>query len=204
MNRIWDVVSATTLGMVFVRRPRHDGNVYLTFDDGPHPEHTPPLLELLASYNAHATFFMLGAKLEPHAPVVRQVVAAGHTLGNHSYSHPSFVNIPLQRQVQEIGRTDELLAAFDGQPQHLFRPPRGRPALGTLALCLQQRRRMALWTHDSCDYALDRAQVVKLMAATRVVPGDILLFHDDGGVAKAALETLLPLWQGSGLRFAAL
>ena len=204
MNPIWNVVSVVTAGMVFTRHAPDAANVYLTFDDGPHPEHTPPLLELLARYDARATFFMLGASVKPQESVVRQVVAAGHTWGNHSYSHPSFVNIPMQRQAQEIDRTNELLASFDGRPRHLFRPPRGRPALGTLALCLRRRHRIALWTHDSCDYALDRSQVVKLLAGTHVVRGDILLFHDDGGVARAALETLLPLWQASGLKFAAL
>lgn len=204
MNPIWNVVSAVTVGTVFTHGARDTGNVYLTFDDGPHPEHTPPLLDLLARYDARATFFMLGSKVQSQESLVRQIVSAGHTLGNHSFSHPSFVSIPLQRQAQEIDRTDALLAPFDGRPRHLFRPPRGRPALATLALCVGRRHPIALWTHDSRDFTLDQAQVVSAMTGTRVVPGDILLFHDDGDVARAALETLLPLWQGSGLKFAAL
>jgi peptidoglycan/xylan/chitin deacetylase (PgdA/CDA1 family) len=204
MNPIWSVVSTLTAGRVFTRRKPVSSYAYLTFDDGPHPEHTPRVLELLARHEIRATFFVRGDHAKHHEEVAKRIVAAGHSIGNHSYSHPPFVSISLERQAQEMDRTEVVLTALDGRKRHLFRPPRGRPTLGTIALCLQRRYPMALWTHDSRDYALDTTAVIQRMSAVRIAPGDILLFHDDTATAAAALDVLLPRWKGAGLNFAAL
>lgn len=204
MHRIWGFLSLLTAGRVYVRRIARAGEIYLTFDDGPHPEYTPRLLDLLARHNARATFFLQGERAARHAGIVRQIVAAGHVLGNHSYTHPSFPDISLRQQAHEIDRTETLLSGFDGQKRHLFRPPSGRPTIGTLALCMLRRYPMALWTHDSLDFRLEADAVVELMTEARVRPGNILLFHDDGDAGLTALEVLLPKWQGAGLKFAAL
>jgi peptidoglycan/xylan/chitin deacetylase (PgdA/CDA1 family) len=204
MNRIWSFVSALTAGRVYTKRAGEASGVYLTFDDGPHPEHTPRLLELLARHDARATFFLLGENAARHQDLVRRIVSEGHAIGNHSYTHPSFVDISLRRQAQEIDRTERVLSGFDGRPSHPFRPPRGRPTAGTIALCLLRRCPMALWTHDSRDFARDTASVVESLSSAQVEPGDILLFHDDSGTGLDALEVLLPRWQSSGLKFLAL
>lgn len=204
MHRIWGFLSLLTAGRVYVRRIARAGEIYLTFDDGPHPEYTPRLLELLARHNARATFFLQGERAARHAGIVRQIVAAGHVLGNHSYTHPSFPDISLRQQANEIDRTETLLSGFDGQKRHPFRPPRGRPTIGTIALCMLRRYPVALWTHDSLDYRLEGDAVVDLLTDTGIRSGDILLFHDDCGAGSTALETLLPKWRSAGLKFAAL
>jgi peptidoglycan/xylan/chitin deacetylase (PgdA/CDA1 family) len=188
---------------VYTRVPASNA-VFLTFDDGPDPNHTPRILELLERHGVRATFFLQGDRVESHGNIVRDVVAGGHTLGNHSYSHPSFAKITLQRQAEEIDRTNGLLSSFDGWKRHVFRPPYGHLSAATLALCALRWQRVALWTHDSFDYRLDADAIVERFATLSVRAGDILLFHDDGAAGVAALDRLLPRWRGAGLEFAAI
>ena len=187
-----------------MRVPARPRDLFLTFDDGPHPDHTPQLLQTLQRFDAHATFFVIGRVLADHSAVAAQVHAAGHRLANHSTTHPWFNRISWARQRQEIAQTDTALQAIDGQPRHLFRPPHGRVSGACIARTLAGPLRMSLWTTDSLDYRLPAAEVVRHLRATGVRGGDILLFHDDASVAAEALETLLPEWRAQGLGFAAL
>jgi len=106
--------------------------------------------------------------------------------------------------MSEIDRTEALLEQFDGRHRHIFRPPHGRPTLGTIAMCLLRRYPVALWTHDSLDFRSQPHEVVERLIATDTQPGDILLFHDDGDASLQSLEKLLPHWGSCGLQFAAL
>jgi peptidoglycan-N-acetylglucosamine deacetylase len=189
---------------IYTRATAASRALYLTFDDGPNPDHTPQVLDLLARYEARATFFLTGKAMEAHAGIVSDIVARGHALGNHSYSHPSFKDISLRRQVEEIERTNALLQRFDGKDRHLFRPPYGKMSSATIALCTLRRQRVALWTHDSMDFSLDSRAIVERFATLRLRFGDILLFHDDHAAAATALEKLLPQWRGAGFEFATL
>ncbi len=200
MHWIWTAASLVTAGMLFTRA-RKKSLVYLTFDDGPHPEHTPRLLKLLERHQVKATFFIVGERAEAHPEIVRTIVAAGHTLGNHSYSHPSFKVTSFGRQSEEIERTNEVLKGFDGRKRHLVRPPYGNLSWATIVLCALRRERIALWSRDSHDYRLGSDEIVKRMSSLKIAPGDVLLFHDDGSSGIDALETLLPGWRSNGLNF---
>ena len=82
------ILAATVSRRLLVARgPTQQGLVWLTFDDGPDPEHTPPLLDTLKACNVQATFFMIGMKAERHPDLVRRIAAEGHCIGNHSYHH---------------------------------------------------------------------------------------------------------------------
>ena len=185
---------------------RGDGRkLYLTFDDGPNPEHTPPLLDLLAEHGAKASFFLIGEQIERHPDLAGRIVEAGHTLGNHSYSHPQFERLPLAEQLEEIERTDRLLASVDGRPRHMFRPPRGVLPLRLMLRCLRERRRICLWSYDTRDYSREPAsRVLPWILGQPVRAGDILLMHDDGGLALDLLRALLPEWERQGFEFCAL
>jgi peptidoglycan-N-acetylglucosamine deacetylase len=199
-----EIVSWLTLGRASVRVAARPRTVFLTFDDGPHPEHTPRLLATLRRFGARATFFMIGRVLREHPEVATEVHRAGHRLANHSTHHPWFNRISWARQRQEIAETDSLLQAVDGQATHLFRPPHGRMSGACVARTLLGPLRVSLWTTDSLDYRLTSAEVVAHLRTSGVQGGDILLFHDDAAVAADALETLLPEWRAQGLDFAAL
>ena len=203
MHWIWTAASLATAGLLFTRA-RVRRQVCLTFDDGPSTEHTPALLDLLAEHEVRATFFLIGSKVAEHPDVVRRIVAAGHVIANHSFSHPRFDRSSMSAQWQEIDKTDRELAKHDGARRHLLRPPYGKLGLRTLVVCALRRQRIALWTRDSYDYRLQSAQIVDLFETDRVVRGDVLLFHDDGAAGIQALRVLLPKWREAGLEFGTL
>lgn len=187
---------------VLTRGSRRRRVLYLTFDDGPHPEHTPVLLDLLAKHRVRATFYLIGQQVERHAELVRRIVSEGHGLGNHSWSHPHFDRLSLAEQRREIEHTERLLARFDGLARHDFRPPRGVMPVPMVLDCIRRGRRIAFWSYDSLDYSRRPAEAL-VEVARRHPPraGDIVLMHDDGGLSLQMLETLLPLWQAEGFAF---
>lgn len=187
---------------VLTRGMRRGRVLHLTFDDGPHPEHTPVLLDLLAAHRARATFFLIGQHAERHPEIVERIVREGHALGNHSWSHPQFDRLDLPAQREEIERTDRLLTRFDGLAQHDFRPPRGVMPRPMLFDCIRSRRRIAYWSYDSLDYSQRPADAL-IASAERYPPesGEILLMHDDSGLSLRLLQTMLPTWAANGFVF---
>ncbi|MGA8279005.1 MAG: polysaccharide deacetylase family protein [Rhodanobacteraceae bacterium] len=191
--------------LVLTRGPRAGRAVYLSFDDGPDPECTPRLLDLLASHNARASFFLIGERAERYPGLVERLVAEGHLLGNHSYSHARFETLPLATQLDDIARTDRVLCAFDHRVLHRFRPPYGVLPFRLVMHCAWRRRNIAYWSYDSLDYQDRSAQ--ELAGLLRRQPpriGDIVLMHDNREHTIALLEMLLPEWHEQGLALEAL
>ena len=180
-------------------------NLYLTFDDGPHPDHTPALLDLLAEHGAKASFFLVGREVERHAALARRIASEGHTLGNHSYSHPRFEALTLDEQLEEIERTQRLLTGIDGRSRHAFRPPRGVLTGAMLASLVRRRHRIDYWSYDSLDYS--RRPVPELLETIQRHPprgGDIILMHDDSEHSLTLLRALIPAWIAQGFSLRAL
>ena len=176
--------------------------LYLTFDDGPDPEHTPPLLDLLALHDAKATFFVIGQSAERHPALLRRIIDEGHALGNHSWSHPRIERLPSHERRDELDRTDRLLQAIDGRGRHDFRPPRGAVSAAMLLDCVRHGRRIAYWSYDSLDYSQrPSAELIAAMRERPVRSGDIVLMHDDSGHSLEMLRTLLPEWASAGYVF---
>ena len=191
--------------LVLVRGPREPGALYLTFDDGPHPEHTPRLLDLLARHAARASFLLLGQRVERHPALVERIVAEGHALGNHSYSHPMFHRLGLRQQLEEVERTDRLLADFDGVGRYRFRPPRGSVSPSLLLAFARRGRGIAYWSYDSLDYQSRPPEELAARLARRPpADGDIVLMHDDSGCSAQILERMLPAWRATGRQLKAL
>lgn len=180
-------------------------NLYLTFDDGPHPDHTPALLDLLAEHGAKASFFLVGREVERHDALARRIASEGHTLGNHSYSHPRFEALTLDEQLEEIERTQRLLTGIDGRSRHAFRPPRGVLTGAMLASLVRRRHRIDYWSYDSLDYS--RRPVPELLETIQRHPprgGDIILMHDDSEHSLTLLRALIPAWIAQGFSLRAL
>ncbi|HVZ82896.1 MAG TPA: polysaccharide deacetylase family protein [Terracidiphilus sp.] len=104
---------------------RSPGQLALTFDDGPNPAWTPRLLDILAAHNARATFFMVGQFAQAGPALVRRIAAAGHLIGNHTWSHPNLARTASAKIREELTRTSDTLAQLTGQPIRFFRPPFG-------------------------------------------------------------------------------
>jgi peptidoglycan-N-acetylglucosamine deacetylase len=111
-------------GRTLIAPPR-PGELALTFDDGPNPAWTPRLLDILAKYNVHATFFLVGRFAEQEPVLARSISDAGHTVANHSWSHPNLSLTAAPRVLHELERTKHTLEQITGKPVALFRPPFG-------------------------------------------------------------------------------
>ncbi len=118
-----------------ITAPRRPGEIALTFDDGPNPEWTPRLLDILAKHEVKATFFMLGKFAVAQQELVRRVAADGHLIGDHSWSHPKLSKCTEMRIEEELKQTKDTLEQIVGSGVRFFRPPFGarRPAVFRIA-----------------------------------------------------------------------
>lgn len=201
MNRIWSAASFLSGNLVRTSGKPAGSAVYLTFDDGPDPEHTVRVLDLLAQHGAKGTFFLIGRFAEQSPEIVRRMLEEGHAIGNHSMTHPKMRALETTAQWDEIDRAEAVLQQLGGSKFHSFRPPNGRVTSSLLAYSLWRRRPLVLWTIDSHDYKLPPQDVVKRLQEAPPVAGDVILFHDDTPCAGNALEVLLPAWKMAGLQF---
>ena len=172
---------ATLAGQLFpgarFTMPPDDGAVYLTFDDGPHPESTPRLLELLAKHEAKATFFCLGQNVEKYPGLYEQIIAAGHSTGNHSWSHPNGWRTTTRNYLADVDRAAGVIDT------NLFRPPYGRLTPGQYQK-LKKRYNIIMWTRLFPDYHPGFNPATTNHAGIR--PGDILVMHDTPGTVDKA------------------
>jgi len=200
------------LGPNWTQLPAHAatrGEIALTLDDGPDPDVTPRVLELLARRGSRATFFCIGERAARHPRLVRDIVDAGHGVENHSLRHRhDFALLGPRRFLQEIGAAQDALAALAGVAPRFFRAPAGMRnpfldyALTRLGLQLVSWTRRGFDTRNA-DPADVLARLTRGLAA-----GDILLLHDGHAMrgahgAPVVLEVLPPLLEaldGAGLR----
>ena len=132
--------------------PPHPGELALTFDDGPNPVWTPRLLDLLASHDVRATFFLVGSRAQAQPALVRQIVAAGHLIGNHSWSHPNLALSSARRIDEELSRTNQILAQIAGAPIRYFRPPFGARRPEVLRIARRLGLVPVLWNAMTSDW----------------------------------------------------
>lgn len=181
---------STLLGSNWIKLPAAAaarGEVALTIDDGPEPAITPRVLEVLERYDARATFFCIGLRIEQHAELAREIVRRGHAIENHSYRHlNTFSLLGLRRLGEEIERAQHAISAISGEPPRFFRAPAGLrspwldPVLGRLQLQLTS------WTRRGFDTVSHDAAVVLGRLTHTLGAGDILLLHD--GHAARTIE----------------
>jgi peptidoglycan/xylan/chitin deacetylase (PgdA/CDA1 family) len=175
------------LGPNWVRLPpaAADGHIALTFDDGPDPEVTPRVLEVLDRFGARATFFCIGSRARSHPDLVRDIVRGGHAVENHSQRHShAFAAFGPRRMACEIDEAQECLTAIAGQRPRFFRAPVGlrnpflEPILASRGLLL------ASWTRRGFDTRIRDPDDVTRRLTGGIRGGDILLLHD-GHAARA-------------------
>jgi peptidoglycan/xylan/chitin deacetylase (PgdA/CDA1 family) len=140
--------------------PRAPGELALTFDDGPNPLWTPRLLELLASHNLHATFFMVGKSAQAEAELVRRVVAAGHLIGSHSWSHLNLAYTAASKVREELAQGKQSLEQITGAPVRFFRPPFGARRPLVFAEALRLGMTPVLWNAMTSDWKEPSAEKI--------------------------------------------
>ena len=161
--------------------------VALTFDDGP-GEATEQVLETLKQYRVKATFFMVGTSLQRYPDMARQVAAAGHAIGNHTWDHP-LQDVSLADAAYEIDGMEKLIYDTTGVKTGLFRPPVGQADGGLSAYAQQRQYGVALWSVDSEDSYVS-APILIDNVLKNVQPGRIVQLHDGGGDRTATVQAL--------------
>jgi len=180
--------------------------VLLTFDDGPHPVYTREILAILEHYRVKAIFFQLGqnlgtvtdghAELTKNEDIEREILAAGHALGNHSFSHPFLPKLEQAGVEQEIDKTQALLNLVipqDGQRTHMFRAPYGARNSMILGEVGERGLRSVLWNIDSLDWSdpVPESIVHRILLELDTAGRGIILMHDIHPKTVLALPMLL-------------
>jgi peptidoglycan/xylan/chitin deacetylase (PgdA/CDA1 family) len=167
----------------------------LTFDDGPHPEHTPAVLDALAKWNLTATFFVVGREARRYPKLVEQIVAAGHALGNHTYTHGEPREVTPEAFLAEVDQTDQLLTTWCNPRPHWVRPPKGELTWPKFRGLWQAGRGIALWSVDPRDYAMtSSAQATAWVKSYKPRHGDVILLHDRVPAAAEIVDALGEAW----------
>ena len=182
----------------FLIRKGDPGSIYLTYDDGPHPENTVEILEVLARYNVKATFFMIGAFMDEFPEIVKLVTDSGHTIGFHSYRHTSLKRITLRGIRKDLAYVKGLSRKFNYKIQ-LYRPPFGDLSILPFLWLILNGWKIVMWSLD-CRDSFDSLDQVKInIAPNKVSDGEIILFHDDFDNAKDLVEHTMQQYKEQGI-----
>lgn len=161
-------------------QPAEAGRVYLTFDDGPDPQWTPRILDILAEAAVPATFFLVGRLAVRHPALVRRLTAEGHSAGNHTWSHRHPWTVPSSKARREVHDGAAAIAGIIGRAPKFFRPPHGRLRRCMIEEAERGDQTLVLWNRSAVDWGpLGSARRIanRLCAAGA---GDIVLMHDGG------------------------
>ena len=174
-----------------------DGAVALTFDDGPDPEWTPAILDILKARGVKATFFVVGSEAERHPEIIRRIVAEGHEIGNHTFTHPNLAEAPPALVRLELNATERLIESLTGRSTTLFRPPYNadsRPAnlreLMPVEIAQSLGYMTILENVDPRDWQKPKKNRLVERVKTELPRGNIVLLHDGGGDRSATVAAL--------------
>ena len=171
--------------------------VALTFDDGPDPEWTPAILDILKARGVKATFFVVGSEAERHPELVRRIVAEGHEIGNHTFTHPNLAEAPAALIKLELNATERLIESLTGRSTTLFRPPYNadsRPTSLRELLPIEIAQSLGYMTVlenvDPRDWQKPKKDQLVERVKAELPRGNIILLHDGGGDRSATVAAL--------------
>ncbi|MBV8815810.1 MAG: polysaccharide deacetylase family protein [Verrucomicrobia bacterium] len=176
--------------------------IAMTFDDGPSPETTPRLLDILKQRNIKATFFMIGQNAQRNPEIVKRILAEGHEIGNHSWTHPQLSKLSDQRVTDEITKTQDAIKDASGYTPVLLRPPYG-------AITSRQKDwiekqfglSIIMWSVDPFDWKRPGASVIEQRILAGARPGSIILSHDIHKQTVDAMPATLDALAQKGFKF---
>ena len=153
--------------------------VYLTFDDGPVPEATPWVLDLLKQHNIKATFFCIGDNIEKHTDTFNQIVQDGHTIGNHTYNHLNGWNTDYLTYMANFKKCETAIQSRHGSTVKMFRPPYGKIKITQAKEVRRLGYKIIMWDVLSADFdrTITPQQCLKNVT-DNVADGSIIIFHD--------------------------
>src|ERR1700676_1446756 len=200
-------------GRTFTGLARGAKQLALTYDDGPNTAYTPRLLEVLARHNVQATFFLIGRYVRQVPETARQIVEAGHVVGNHTFTHP-LLTVKSATEIREELSTcrSALNDALGGNSQlvsNLFRPPFGGRRPAVLHICRELGLEPVMWNVTGYDWNSPSAAVIERRVARQIRGGDVILLHDgddknmgaDRSQTVLATDHLIERYRSEGYEF---
>ncbi|MET9324689.1 polysaccharide deacetylase family protein [Streptomyces sp. NPDC003038] len=184
--------------------PATASSMVLTFDDGPDPRYTPGILDTLARYGVRAMFFVCGEMATENRDLLRRMVAEGHVIGNHTWTHPLIPKLSRPGLASEIGRTSEVVQRSVGQAPVWFRAPYGAWNRAAFEIGAELGMEPLAWTVDSLDWKEPGTTAIVSRVLKGAGPGVIVLSHDAGGNRSQSVQALsayLPQLLARGYRF---
>lgn len=172
-------------------------SVLMTFDDGPASPFTEQILDILAKHKISATFFLCGKNVERYPETARRIVREGHTIGNHTYSHP-FLCLRSQKFIAlEIDQAQEAIERVTGVSPNIFRPPYGARWFGLMPILRVRGLRLVMWSVTGYDWKYGTQAIAKA-TIRKMHPGAVILLHDGheqppaGGIDQSRTVRALP------------
>jgi peptidoglycan-N-acetylglucosamine deacetylase len=167
-------------GRAFTGLARGSRQIALTYDDGPNDPHTLRLLEGLAKHGVRVTFFLIGKYVEQRPDLAKEIVNAGHVVGNHTFSHP-LLTFKSEAEIRlQLSRCKAALQDVIGEPSNLFRPPFGGRRPAVLRISRQLGLEPVMWNVTGYDWNAPPAAAIERKVAKQIRGGDVILLHDGG------------------------
>ena len=196
-------------GRTFTGLPPTSRQLALTYDDGPNDPHTLRLLDVLARHSVHATFFLIGRYVEQHPGIVREIAHAGHTIGNHTFTHPLLTFKSETEIRRELSQCRAALQDAVGEHSNLFRPPFGGRRPAVLRVARELGLEPIMWNVTGYDWNAPPAEAIERKVAKQIHGGDVILLHDGGhkqfGADRSqtvlATHNLLKRYKAEGYEF---
>jgi peptidoglycan/xylan/chitin deacetylase (PgdA/CDA1 family) len=181
----------------------------LTYDDGPNDPHTFRLLEVLARHSVKATFFLMGRFAKQRPDIARELMRAGHVIGNHTYSHPNLIFTSARQTRMQLLDCTRALTDAVGEHSRLFRPPFGGRRPGTLRIARALGLEPVMWSVTGWDWKGKPAEYIERRVRQQLRGGDVILLHDGGHIAFGtdrsqtviATDLLIARYKSEGYEF---
>ena len=196
-------------GKTFIGLAPGTKRLALTYDDGPNDPHTRHLLDVLAKHEVRATFFLIGRYVQQQPDIARGILAAGHTVGNHTFNHPLLIFKTAAEIRHELSECSRAIADVVGEPPRFFRPPFGgrRPAI--LRIAREMGLEPIMWNVPGNDWKAPSAEAIVANVAKQLRGGDVILLHDGShqniGVDRSqtviATDRLIERYKSEGYQF---
>lgn len=189
---------------------KEEKKIALTFDDGPDDLYTPQILDVLKDKKVKATFFVIGKRVEGYPKVMKRMVEEGHLIGNHTWSHPEIMKLPLEKAKEEILKTEEVLKPYYKDKKGdimIFRSPYGSIDPEKVEFIADMGYKIISWNVDSLDWKGLSADEVKTNILENVINGSIILQHSAGGIGEdlsgtvKALPEIIDVLKEDGFEF---
>ena len=197
-------------GPTFIGLARGTRQLALTYDDGPNDPHTFRLLEVLAKHDVRATFFLIGRYARQRPDIARELITAGHRVGNHTFTHPLLTFKSAAETRKELSQCRAALQEAIGEHSNLFRPPFGGRRPETLRVARELGFEPVMWNVTGHDWNAPPAAVIETKLASQIHGGDVILLHDGGyrqmGADRSqtvlATDRLITRYKSEGYEFA--